>query len=82
MENISLQLQRNMSLNMELKKFNAHYDSSDNQISEARIQTIFHLKEFYFESFKFSIETSLQDFKPMITKKYESDFKRDSKNTQ
>ena len=74
MESISLQLQRNMSLNLELKKINAHYNSSDNQIFGARIQTNIHLKEFYFQSFKFSIETSLQNLKPTVTKKDEYDF--------
>ena len=48
-----------------------HLDSSDNQKSEVRIKTIYYLIQCYCRSFKLSIETSLDEIRPIVTEIYE-----------
>ena len=51
-------------------KLSALLNSSDNQISEARIKVISYLFEYYSKSLKFSVENLLEEIETVVTESY------------
>ena len=56
-------------------KLVAHFDSLDNQKSEAKIKKIQFLNNYYCKRAKFSVKTLLEEIKPVVTEKYEVEFR-------
>ena len=50
----------------------AHLDTSGNQNSEARIKTIYYPTDYYCKSFQLSMETLLEEIRPIVIENYNS----------
>ena len=59
-------------------KMLAHFDSSVNQNSDSRIRTIFYLFDFSCKNSKVSIETLLDEIKPIVIEKFETENRHQS----